>query len=106
MEVRARIEAELAYARAARAHGKEGRARVCARRAAGWAIAARFPDLPQRSALSLLRWLQASGPEELREAAGRLVVGVDVEHRLPHDEDPLQDAERIVAGLIGADASV
>lgn len=95
----------MAYARAARQHGKEGRARVCARRAAGWAIAARHPELPQRSAISLLRWLQEHGPKELNAAAGRLLVGVDEEHRLPHPEDPLEDAETIVAGMIGAEAS-
>lgn len=105
MDARARIDTELSYARAARQHGKEGRARVCARRAAGWAVAARYPELPMRSALSLLRWLEATGPEELRGPAGRLLVGVDTEHRLPHDEDPLQDAQAIVNSLIGAGAS-
>lgn len=105
MDARARIETELSYARAARKHGKEGRARVCARRAAGWAVAARYPELPQRSALSLLRWLEASGPVELRAAAGRLLARVDSEHRPPHDEDPLLDAQSIVNGLIGAEAS-
>lgn len=104
MDARVRVQAELSYARAARAQGKEGRARVCARRAAGWAIAARYPELPQRSALSLLRWLQDHGPAELQGAAGRLLAGVDEQHRLPHSEDPLEDAQRIVAGMIGAEA--
>ncbi len=105
MQSRGRIQAELAYARAAREHGKEGRARVCARRAAGWAIAARYPELPARSALVLLRWLATNGPQELKQAAGRLVVGVDQDHQLPHPQDPLQDAALIVDSLLGAETA-
>lgn len=103
VDARARIESEMAYARAAREHGKEGRARVCARRAAGWAVAARFPEVPHRGALNLLRWLESEGPGELRAAAGRLTAQVDLEHALPHDEDPLEDAAQIVSGLLGGD---
>lgn len=105
MDPRARIQAELRYARAAREHGKEGRARVCARRAAGWAVAARYPDRPEKSALNLLRWLAAAGPAELREPAGRLLVGVNVDHQLPHPQDPLEDAESIIGSLIGAEST-
>jgi hypothetical protein len=105
MDARTRIEAELSYARAAREHGKEGRARVCARRAAGWAVAARYPGIARHGALGLLRWLQVSGPEELREAAQRLVVSVDLDHQLPHEQDPLLDAEQIVNTLIGSRAA-
>lgn len=99
MKPRARIQAELAYARGAREHGKEGRARVCARRAAGWAVAAHYPELRQRSALGLLRWLAANGPANLRPPASRLLVGVDPSHQLPHPQDPLEDAQLIVAAL-------
>ena len=102
VEFRSRIEAELAYARAAREHGKEGRARVCARRAAGWAIAAHFPESDERGAYSLLRWLE-DNPEvsdELRSAAGRLTEQVTEHHELSHPEDPLKDAEMIVSTLL------
>jgi hypothetical protein len=91
----------MAYARAAREHGKEGRARVCARRAAGWAVATSFPEVPRKGAFSLLRWLESEGPEELRAAAGRLTERVTPDHELPHDGDPLQDAALIVDGLLG-----
>ncbi|MFV2044648.1 MAG: hypothetical protein ACC700_15615 [Anaerolineales bacterium] len=104
---RARIEAELAYARAARKHGKEGRARVCARRAAGWAIAAHFPNNRQLGAYSLLHWLEGNTEVslDLRSAAGRLTEQVTVDHELPHSEDPLEDAEMIVVGLLDDAAS-
>ena len=106
--MRSRIEAELAHARAAREHGKEGRARVCARRAAGWAIAIHFADVQAdtdqstRGALSHLNWLKnhPEAPLELRAAAGRLTEQVDEDHLLPHEEDPLEDAELIVATLL------
>jgi len=104
VDFRARIEAELAYARAARLQGKEGRARVCARRAAGWAIAAHFSQGRPLGALSQLRWLEKNdeAPEQLRSAAGRLTEQVTEDHELPHSEDPLRDAEFIVAELLGA----
>ncbi|MEK6587840.1 MAG: hypothetical protein AABY97_03250 [Chloroflexota bacterium] len=103
-EARSRIQAELSYARAARQHGKEGRARVCARRAAGWSVAAYRSAQGQSSdedAYTLLGWLEERGPEELREPARRLRQQVTEDHRLPHPEDPLKDAELIVDGLLG-----
>ena len=107
VDPRARIEAELAYARAARRHGNEGRARVCARRAAGWAIAAHYPNGRQQGVLSRLRWLgsNAEASQELRSAAGRLTEQVTEGLELPHSEDPLTDAETIVVGLLGDDAT-
>jgi len=101
---RSRIQAELAYARAAREHGNEGRARVSARRAAGWAVDAflsRSAEPPYRGAFDLLGWLERNGPAELRPPAARLRQQVTKDHRLPHDEDPLEDAELIVHTLLG-----
>jgi hypothetical protein len=103
--LRARIEAELDYAARARAHGKEGRARVCARRAAGWAVGAyrrRQSGGPEQAALAHLRWLRAASdqPETLRLAASRLLAQVDRDHRLPHPEDPLQDARLIIQAYL------
>jgi hypothetical protein len=107
VDPRARIEAELAYARVARVHGKEGRARVCARRAAGWAIAAYYPNSGRRGAYLFLRWLGSNieVSKDLRSAAGRLTEQVTEDHELPHSEDPLKDAEIIVVGLLGEDAT-
>ena len=103
-QARSRIQTELAYARAAREHGKEGRARVSARRAAGWAVDAflsRRGEPPYRGAFDLLGWLEREGPAELRPPAARLRQQVTKDHRLPHDEDPLEDAELIVHTLLG-----
>lgn len=99
----ARIEAELAYAEAARERGKEGRARVCARRAASWAIAAHYEGMPRGSAVSRLKWLEANvdAPPQVRAAAGRLTRQITEDHELPHPEDPLKDARMIVDTLLG-----
>jgi hypothetical protein len=104
--LRDRIEAELKYARDQRALGNEGRARVCARRAAGWAIAAfRYKRLGVKShpnAYNLLRWFQglADVPREYRMAAARLTTRVTTDYKLPHLEDPLDDARYIVEAVL------
>ncbi len=108
--LRERVESELAQAREARAAGKEGRARVCARRAAGWAAAplyeSRTGHQAPLSALQLLRWLakQQDLPQEVRAAARRLTRRVLPSYRLPHPEDPLQDARMLVAALLAEGA--
>ena len=100
------VASELAMARAARQKGNEGMARVCARRAAGWAAAwhlARRTGRPfgvnaYDTLLLLARWQGA--PPDLRAAARRLTTRITLDHRLPFDEDPLQDAEAIVRALL------
>lgn len=97
-----RAARELAQAHVARREGNEGRARVCARRAAGWAASAHLKRQtgtePPRSALSILKWLgQDEGVgEDIRKAAMRLTAHVTPSHELPFDEDPLADAQRIL----------
>jgi hypothetical protein len=92
------IERELAQAQRARAAGNEGRARVCARRAAGWAIRAwyqRRGDARWRGdALTQLKRLQAdeAAPQPIRAAAERLTATVDFDHALPFEADALEDA--------------
>ena len=101
-----RIEAELKFARGEQAKGKEGRARVCARRAAGWAVAAYWKqhlgDEPHPNAYHLLCWFQKleDVPQDLRLAAARLTTRVTPNHELPHDDDPLEDAQAIVHSLM------
>lgn len=97
------IQAELEGARSSRAAGKEGRARVCARRAAGWAIGMYKDSLqmevsvPDR-AFDLLLWFQdLEGVRvDLQQAAHRLTARVLPDHSLPFEQDPLEDAELIV----------
>jgi HEPN domain-containing protein len=107
--VAGRAARQLALAHEARRDGNEGRARVCARRAAGWAIGAYFASLtgaePPVSALSLLHWLQQQVDigEEIRNAAMRLTAHVTPAHELPFDEDPLVDAQCIVDAFAAGD---
>ncbi|OGO20880.1 MAG: hypothetical protein A2Z14_04095 [Chloroflexi bacterium RBG_16_48_8] len=105
-ERQARIEAEFMEARDSRAKGNEGRARVCARRAAGIAIGIYFErntgESPPRSAYELLQWYSRREeiPDNLRESAERLTVRVTPEYKLPHIQDPLEDARFIVAAIL------
>lgn len=88
-------------AAACRSRGNEGRARVCARRAVGAALALRWSAGPQANAYQLLLRAAADNglPPELRQAAQRLTRRVTEAHRLPHDEDPLDDARALLAFL-------
>ncbi len=101
-----RIEAELELARGEHAKGNEGRARVCARRAAGWAVAAYWQQRqgvePHLNAYHLLCWFQKleDVTEDLRRTAARLTTRVTPAHELPHAEDPLEDAQAIVQALM------
>ena len=100
-----KVEEELCQASHWRTEGNEGRARVCARRAAGWAVG----NYRRRSshvdvdddAYKHLIWLkdQADKDQHLREAADRLCTKVREDFELPHDEDPLEDARVIIDGL-------
>ena len=97
-----RVDQELEQAARFHAEGRLGRARVCARRAAGWAIGPIYRrstgDTPPLNAMTLLRWFHAdpAASPELRHAAERLTVRVTEQHVLPHPEDPLADARRII----------
>jgi hypothetical protein len=101
-----RIKFELDQAYLFRARGNEGRARVCARRAAGWAVAAfrqqRSGVETHLNAYHQLRWFRKfeEMPIELRNAADRLTKHVTPSHELPHRQDPLEDAEMIVHALL------
>jgi hypothetical protein len=96
---------EIELAERFRREGNEGRARVCARRAAGWAIRPTFRQAtgqtPPGDVVALLRWYRdlPEAPTDLRFAAGRLAVAVTTDHKLPHEEDPLEDARHLVRSL-------
>lgn len=101
-EVRAAIQVELEDAHRYRTMGNEGRARVCARRAAGWAVgwyveANRFAE-SHSNALEHLRWL-ADNPQaddRYREAAARLTTKLKPDGRMPFEQDLLEDARSII----------
>jgi hypothetical protein len=97
------IEAELTLAREAQAAGQAGKARVCARRAAGWALRAwyRRQDANEGwegDAMKQLGRLREDTrvPDPLRQAAVRLTTKVDENHELPFVADPVVDAQSIV----------
>jgi hypothetical protein len=101
MTLRSQIAAEMAAGRAAQA-ANPGKARVCGRRAAGWAIQAWYQsrDGPgwRGDAMTQLTRLRAEplAPAAARAAAERLSTKVDRDHRLPFDQDPLDDASVII----------
>jgi len=85
-----------------RSEGKEGRARVQARILAGKAIEqyaiSMMDHEPVRNAWEWLKWLSGSEhfPDEITSSGYRLTVRVTPSFTLPHPEDPLEDAKRIV----------
>lgn len=97
------IQAELTHAREAQAIGQAGKARVCARRAAGWAIRVWYRRSDglgwDGDAMKQLWRLRddAGVPEPIRQAAERLTTKVDENHELPFEADPVEDAQSIVA---------
>ncbi len=106
MEQKSEINVELEHAERARALGQEGKARVCARRAAG--IAARL-YLSQHgrivrtpSAYDVLKLLmeEPSLAPELRQAAEHLTLRVDEDFKLPAEVDLISEARRLCASLL------
>lgn len=99
MDWQEEIQAEFKNAEVARAGGNEGRARVCARRAAG--IAVREYLLRQglrphsASAYDLLNTVKVD-PQfspNLREIAEHLTLRVDEEFKLPVNADLIAEAK-------------
>jgi hypothetical protein len=105
MEAKAKISEELARGEAARQAGLEGRARVCARRAAGAAIREylelRGLTAPGSSAYDLLAFVQGMPgvSPEIRQVAGRLLTRVDESFTLPVEVDLLADARWLAQEL-------
>lgn len=109
-DLRSIIQQELKLGHQAREQGNEGRARVCARRAAGWAVRFMYtPDsgesIPETNAYRYLLWFKQEErfPDNLREAAERLTARVNQDFSLPFDQDPLDDAVLIVDWILTKD---
>ena len=96
------IQEELLLAKQSRIEGNEGRARVCARRAAG-AAAQRFllnagiADRPE-NAMDSLQTLRSdqSLPDRVIKAVDRLTQKVDLDYNLPADVDLIIEAETVI----------
>ena len=109
----AEIRAELELAYAARAAGNEGRARVCARRAAGLAARDyfelhgimldnagqnRLSSVSAYQALQALAGLAELAPD-LINAAQNLTTRVSLEFQLPKGIDLINEAQKLIGGL-------
>jgi hypothetical protein len=99
------IEQELAAAEAALRIGNDGKARVCARRAAalaseGWLVR-HSVQTTGMDAMAHLRWIQGdeSLPPSIRQAAERLTTAVTRRDSAPFTSDPLGDARLIISHL-------
>ena len=97
-----KIEQEFSAARATLALGNDGKARVCARRAAGLAIARFLTAHPHTSwgsdAMTRLLHLKEDPefPPDVREAAIRLTTKISERFTYPFSTDPIADARLIV----------
>jgi hypothetical protein len=98
---------ELEMAEEARLRGNEGRARVCARRAAGhvageYLARNNFP-FSSTSALERLRYLHSSLDEdsEAWEIVGHFLIHTTPEHELPIDADLIKDVSHLAQQLLG-----
>ena len=97
-EAKAKIAEELSRGAAARGEGYEGRARVCARRAAGAAIREYLElsgqPIPGPSAYDLLRYLSdmPGMSAEIRRVTANLLARVDEGFVLPVEADLLAEA--------------
>lgn len=101
------FEAELQTAQKARESGKEGMARVCARRAAGivageYFLRNRLPD-PKPSAYERLKILGSleSVSGEVQELSQHFLVRNTPDFILPIDADLVADARVLAALLLG-----
>lgn len=100
-----RFQAEIEMAKAARREGKEGRARVCARRAAGIVIGEYFRRLGvvfhNTSAYERLKHL-SSFPNlspAVKTAIKHLLLRVDENFVLPEEVDLIADANILLEEL-------
>lgn len=98
---------ELDMAEEARLSGNEGRARVCARRAAGYIIGEYLSRsgslLTTESALERLRYLYSS-PEidsHQREIIEHFLIHTTPDHKLPVDADLIAEVNLLARQLLG-----
>jgi hypothetical protein len=101
------IEKEFAVADQALKIGNDGKVRVCARRAAGAAIAYWLQSNPRSGwgldAMTRLHHLQldASLPHNVRDAAVRLTTKITEQFATSFATSPIEDSRIIIAYLIG-----
>jgi hypothetical protein len=114
MDLPDKIPTEMDSAFAARLMGNEGRARVCARRAAGLAardflnrnnVRVKFDAQGRDLGSSAYEALQALATfpglaPELKQAAVHLTMRVTPEFQLPRGIDLIEEAQKLIGGLL------
>lgn len=102
-EIQTAVDQKLNCAEDARRAGNEGKARVCARRAAGIALRAlfnfrgeRFLDPSAYAALNHLCELETT-PQAIKNTANRLLTRVAPDYTLPINTDLIADAKELIA---------
>lgn len=106
MDLKIQIQNEFDNAEKARLHDNEGRARVCARRAAGIAIreylTRRGRRIPSASAYDLLNLLKEDTllPPDLKLAADHLTLRVTEAFKLPVEADLVAEARSLCDWLL------
>jgi hypothetical protein len=97
---------ELQQAELARSIGNEGKARVCARRAAGFIINEYFKQMgiltPGSGAYNAIRFLQTlpNVPDDVHKIADHFLERVDKNFTLPDDVDLIHDARWLAQRLL------
>lgn len=105
-----KYQQEINQAKKARSDGNEGKARVCARRAAGEIVREYLSRtgfrLETRSAYDYLRCIISIPdlPDNVYQSAHNLLLRVDLEHQLPVGIDLVEDTERLYQALFGNQA--
>jgi hypothetical protein len=100
------FESEIGQAEKARAEGNEGKARVCARRAAGLVageyLSRQSLSRPGHSTYSRLQYLQSlpKVSPKVREAAHYFLMRITPEHKLPIEIDLIAEARWLKETLL------
>jgi hypothetical protein len=100
-----KVQQELAMAHRARKEGNEGQARVCARRAAGFAVEAFFrqhglePATHSGYALLELLGSEETLPGPVQESLSLLTLRVDEAFDLPPGTDLIRESKKLIRVL-------
>jgi hypothetical protein len=99
------FNSEIAKAEQARSEGNEGKARVCARRAAGQVVGEylrRQGIRPGRSAHNRLQYFQSlkNISLEVREVAYYFLMRITPDQKLPIETDLIEEARRLKQTLL------
>jgi hypothetical protein len=105
-ELRHQLDSEFEQARAARSMGKEGRSRVCCRRAAGIAIREYFDrrgySFHGKSSIDLIKILNDTPeiPSDIKQICNHLTLRVSEDFTIPVSVDLFSEARLLCTFLL------